>query len=405
MGGVEVLGVRSSRDAFIDARLRNELPSQAYDSARSDSLSVVETSLGSAGSSVDGALSSLFKSFSDLSVNPQSAVSRDGVVQSANNLATQMNGMATSFASSVQQTDANVRSSVQQVNVLASQIADLNKQIGDANGTDSSALKDQLNTAVQNLSKLTRISVVTQAQGTVDVSTGAGRTLVAGTSSYALSVTNAPTTGLAQIRSGGTDITSEITDGTVGGQLDIRDKTIPAYQAQLDQLAYDVTQQVNAVHASGFDATGAPGGAFFKPLATVAGAAAAFGVAPAVAADSSKIAASGTGAAGGNQTAQALAALRDAKVASGGTSTFVESWSVLVNHVGTDAASASNSLSSRNGVVSAVQTLADSASGVSLDEEASNLMKYQRAYEANAKFFSTVNSVLTTLMTSVGVTA
>jgi len=403
MGGVEILGVRSTRDAFIDSRLRNELPSQTFDSTRSDALSVVETTLGSVGSSIDGSLSALFKSFSDLSTNPQSAVYRDGVVQNANKLATSITEMSKSFSASATQADADVRLDVQQINTLSKQISQLNQRIGDSNGTDTSALKDQLSTAVQSLSRLARISVVTQPQGTVDVSLGAGRQLVVATSNYALSISNAPVTGRAQIRYGATDITSEITDGSVGAEIDIRDNVLPSYQQKLDQLAYDLTQQVNAVHATGYDATGAAGGSFFQPIATVSGAAAAFKVAPAIAANSNKIAASGTGAIGNNQTALALSALRDAKVASGGTSTFVESWSVLVGQVGTDAAAAKNSLQTRNGVVSAIQTLADSASGVSLDEEAANLIKFQRAYEANAKFFSAIDSVLTTLMSSVGV--
>ena len=349
-------------------------------------------------------MSALFKSFSDLSTNPQSAVYRDGVVQNANHLASSINELAKSFASSAQQADSDVRLDVQQINTLSSQIAQLNQRIGDANGgEDVSALKDQLSTAVQSLSKLARVSIVTQPQGTIDVSLGAGRQLVVGTSNYSLSVSNAPVTGKAQIRYGSTDITSEMTDGSIGAELDIRDNTIPAYQQKLDQLAYDLTQQVNAVHTTGYDASGTAGGSFFQPIATVTGAAAAFKVAPAIAANSSKIAASGTGAVGNNQTAVALAALRDAKVASGNTSTFVESWSVLVGQVGTDASVARNSLETRNGVVSAIQTLADSASGVSLDEEAANLIKFQRAYEANAKFFSAIDSVLTTLMSSVGV--
>lgn len=403
MGGVEILGVRSTRDAFIDSRLRNELPAQSFDSTRSDALSVVETTLGSVGTSVDASLSALFKSFSDLSTNPQSAVYRDGVVQTANKLATSINEMSKNFAASAQQADSDVRLDVQQINQLSKQIAQLNQRIGDSNGTDVSALKDQLTTAVQSLSKLTRISVVTQPEGTVDISMGAGRQLVVATSSYALSIANAPVTGKAEVRYGGTNITAEMTEGSIGAELDIRDNTIPSYQQKLDQLAYDLTQQINAVHATGYDANGTAGGSFFQPIAAVSGAAAAFKVAPAIAANSSKIAASATGAIGNNQTAIALAALRDSKVASGGTSTFVESWSVLVGQVGTDAQAAKNSVLTRNGVVSAIQTLADAASGVSLDEEAANLIKFQRAYEANAKFFAAIDSVLTTLMSSVGV--
>ena len=403
MGGVEVLGVHSTRDIFVNARLRNELPSQSFDSTKSDALSVVESSIGATGSSIDGALSALFGSFATLSVDPQSSVKREGVRLQAGRLANSFNELAGRFDASRHESDASVRQSIPEVNALSARIAQLNQRIGDANGVETASLKDDLDLSVQKLAKLTRISAITQPQGTVDVTTGAGRALVIGTSSYALTVSSAPATGLAEIRSGGVDITRELKDGSIGGLLDIRDTTVPKYQARLDQLAYDVAQQVNTVHASGYDGSGTAGGAFFQPIASVSGAATVFKVDPAIAADASKIAASATGERGDNGTAVALAALRDANVSNGGTATFVGSWSQLVNQIATDGADALNSLKTRGAVVTSIQRLRDSADGVSLDEEAGRLLQYQRAYEANAKFFSVVDSTLSTLLATFGV--
>ena len=400
MGGVDILGVRSTRDAFVDTRLRNEVPSRSYDDARSGSLSAIESTLGAAGSSIDGALSALFGAFGALSVDPQSSVQRDGVVRQAGRLTKAFNDMAGRLDASRREADAQVRGTVPQINALSARIAELNQRIGD--GADTGALTDELNLSLQNLSKLTQVSVINHPEGTVDVSTGSGRALVVGTFSYALSVTSAGATGFAQVRAGGVDVTSQLRGGSVGGFIDIRDTTIPRYQTQLDQLAYDVAQQVNTVHAGGYDLSGTAGGAFFTPIASVAGAAAALTVDPALAADSSKIAASKTGATGDNGTAQDLAALRDANAARGGTATFIGSWSTLVNTVGTDSADAQSSLKTRDNIVTSIQRLRDSVEGVSLDEEAGRLMQYQRAYEANAKFFTVVNTMLTTLMATFG---
>lgn len=402
MGGVDVLGVRATRDTFIDTRLRNELPAQAYDDARSGSLSSIESTLGAAGSSIDGALSALFGSFGSLATDPQSAVQRDSVVLQAQRLTKMFNDLAGRLDTSRREADAQVRNTVPQINVLTAKIAELNQRIGDANGTDTSSLTDDLNKSLQSLAKLTQVSVINQPNGTADVSTGAGRALVVGSHSYALSITNAPATGFAQIRAGSLDITSEIKGGSLGGYVDMRETTVPKYQSQLDQLAYDVAQQVNTVHGGGYDLAGNAGGAFFTPLASVAGAAKALSVDSAIVADSSKIAASKTGASGDNGTAQDLAALRDTNAASGGTTTFIGAWSTLVNTVGTDSADAQSSLKTRGDIVSSVQKLRDSVEGVSLDEEAGRLMQYQRAYEANAKFFSVVNSTLSTLMATFG---
>ena len=86
----------------------------------------------------------------------------------------------------------------------------------------------------------------------------------------------------------------------------------------------------------------------------------------------------------------------------GGSATFGESWGQLVYRVGTDTQTARAEQQSRGVVLDQVSRLRDQVSGVSLDEEAASMLKFQRGYEANARFFSTVNDVLDTLMNVVG---
>ncbi|MDH4066945.1 MAG: flagellar hook-associated protein FlgK, partial [Acidobacteriota bacterium] len=118
--------------------------------------------------------------------------------------------------------------------------------------------------------------------------------------------------------------------------------------------------------------------------------------------DPSLVAASGTGAPGDNAVARALAGLRDARTMAGGTATFSQSWGQLVYRVASDTKTALAEQRSHADVVAQVARLRDQVSGVSLDEESANMLKFQRGYEANARFFSTVNSVLDTLMNVVG---
>jgi flagellar hook-associated protein 1 FlgK len=130
----------------------------------------------------------------------------------------------------------------------------------------------------------------------------------------------------------------------------------------------------------------------------VAGAAAGLQIASALAADSGLVAASGTGAIGDNATARTLAALRDSKFANGGTATAVEAWAQLAYRIGTDLASARSANSAGEQVMQQLEQLRAQVSGVSMDEEAANLVRFQRAYEANARYFTTVNDLLDTLM-------
>ncbi|MCC7416266.1 MAG: flagellar hook-associated protein FlgK [Acidobacteria bacterium] len=397
-GGVEAAGLAAARDQFVETRLRSELPAQASDGAIADALAVVQTSLGDAGRSIDGSLTAFFDAFASLAQNPLSPVARDGVVLQGGLVAASFNEMAARLDESRTAADDQVRAAVNQVNTLASQIARLNAQIGGAGGADVEALEDSLGVAIRQLSALAPVAVMAREGGGADVSIGAGRALVIGANPYALDVASSGLPGFATIAAGGSDVTAELSSGTIGGLLRVRDTLVPGYQSQLDRLASDFASAVNAAHGAGFDGNGAAGQDFFTPPGAVAGAAAALAMNPAIAADPALVAASGTGAAGDNQAATAIAQLRDATAAGGGQATFAEAWSQLVYHVATDARRAQSDRQGRTAVVEAIQRLRDSVSGVSLDQEAGLMLRYQRAYEANAKFFGIVNGTLDTLL-------
>jgi len=219
---------------------------------------------------------------------------------------------------------------------------------------------------------------------------------VVGANVYGVTATSAGPQGFATLSTGGFDISAEISGGSIGGQLRVRDTLVPGYRASLDQLAYGVATSVNTAHQAGYDLNGAAGGAFFAPLATATGAAAAIAVNAAVAGDTRLIAAGGTTTAGDNQAARAIANLRSAALPGGGTP--LNGWSSLVYQVGADRQGASQEQTSRGEVVKQLQNLRDQTSGVSMDEEAAAMMKFQRAYEANARFFSAVNQSFDTLI-------
>jgi flagellar hook-associated protein 1 FlgK len=248
------------------------------------------------------------------------------------------------------------------------------------------------------MSELADVSVLHRADGAVDVTVAGGYALVVGASSYGVEMTPQPPSGFVTLSLADYDITGQLTNGRIGGLVELRDSSIPGYQSRLDQLAYDVATAVNTAHQAGFDAGGAAGGAFFTPPAAVAGAAAALSVSAAVQGDPLLVAASGTGASGDNQTARAIAALRDAPLASGATATGAEAWASLVYNVGADVRATDVSSGTRDQIVRQLQRLRDQQSGVSLDEEAANLMRFQRSYEASARYFTVIVDTLDTLM-------
>jgi len=400
--GVEVVSVQAQRDRYIEDRLRREQAGSAFTDAQLQGLQALQSTIGLPGAGIDARLAGLFDSLSTLANDVTSPTARDNVVAQGQSLAQSFNTMADRLAGARRDADSAVRGGVEEINTLAQQIAKLNDRIVSSNGVDTEAIRDQRGVLISRLSELAGVTTYERADGAADVSIGPGFALVVGATSFQLDMTPTTPSAMGAISIGGVDITQQITTGTIGGLLNLRDTVLPGYQTQLDQLAFDVATQFNAVHTTGFDGNGNAAGDFFVQPGAVAGAAAAFAVDPGVAANSQLVAGSATGAPGNNETARALAALRDARVMSGGTATASEAWGQFAYRVGADAATAASEEDTHSQVVLQLQKLRDSTSGVSLDEEAAWLMKYQRAYEANAKFFSTVNSAIDVLMGMVG---
>jgi flagellar hook-associated protein 1 FlgK len=386
--GVDVVAVRSVRDLMIERRLQQEVPAERREAALADVLGVVEVALGKPGESIDGALDRFFDAFANLSQSPSSSVARQEVLLQAESLAETFRDMAERLAVSYRDTNVQVASSAQDINDLATRIANINETIartGESAGGILTLQDEQ--------------SVLQRADGGVDITIGNGRALVIGENGY--QVQASAVAGVNHIFAAGVDITSELSAGKIGGLIYARDVRLPGYQNDLDALAYEVAADVNALHAAGVGGDGGTGRDLFTFTPAIvgsAGAASAIAVNPVVAADGNLVAAAGPGApVGDNTTARDIAALRHAKVV-GGSATFHDTWGQLVYRAGRDSQTAKNEAHSRKEIVTQVDALRDQVSGISLDEEAVNLVKYQKAYEANARFFRAIDSTLDTLL-------
>lgn len=399
--GVEVVQIRALRDLYIESRIGHEQAGKARDQAALDGLRGVEAAVGLPGSSIDARLAAFFDGFSLLATDVTSATARDTVVREGQELGRAFQALSADFAEARRATDQSIRDSVGELNDLAAKVAQLNARITGGAGADADALRDERNVAVQRMAELADVTVLNRPDGAVNVTAAGGYAMVVGASSYAMTVTPQPPSGFVQLSLADHDVTARLTSGRIGGLIGLRDEALPRYQARLDQLAYDVATQVNARHTAGFDATGAAGGTFFTAPGAVAGAAASFSVSAAVAADPQLVAGSGTGAVGDNQAARAIAALREARVMSGGTATASDVWASFAYEVGADVRATDVSSGTRDQIVRQLQRLRDQQSGVSLDEEAANLMRFQRTYEASARFFTTIVDTLDTLMAMV----
>ncbi|MGE0395042.1 MAG: flagellar hook-associated protein FlgK [Vicinamibacterales bacterium] len=403
--GVTVAGVRAMRDQQLDRRLFQEIPGQTREAAVAEQLSVIENVFGAAGQSVDGRLSALHDAFSLLAENPQSATARDQVRRQAGALASEFQAVDRRMQSVRMDADVAVRTAVTELNRLAEQVASANRSLSGASAATTANLQDTQTELVRKVSELANVGISLRGDGGIDLSFADGRPLVIGGTAYAVSAVSTPPDGMASLVTAGTAVDGEISGGRVGGLLRVRDVLIPGYQEQLDTLAQTVADEFNAIHEAGFDQTGAAGGPLFTLGTTppdVTGAARTFTLSAAIDADPRLIVAGATTDAGDNEQAKAMAVLRDARVMSGGTATLTEAWGQLVFAVGRDSAAASQEAGTQEAIVNQLDVLRDQVSGISLDEEAMQMLKFQRAYEASARYFSAVSQTLDILLQTVG---
>jgi flagellar hook-associated protein 1 FlgK len=295
---------------------------------------------------------------------------------------------------------------VEEINALAEELALLNRDITaqESGGTVSAPLRDRREAILARLSELTGGTAYPESSGRVSFALPGGTTLVAGIEPLPLATSRAAD-GTLRIHSGadGTDVTARLTGGRLGSLLAVRDGAIAGHVAALDQLAADIIGRANGLTAAAFDLQGNPGTPLFEPdPPAVPGAAGAIRVAPALVGDATLLAISASGAAGDGSVALALAALpQQASVGLGGKSA-ASFFSDLLAALGTDVAQADVSEAVSGSILESLESRRDSISGVSLDEEALELMRYQQSFEAAARFIQVLDSVTKTAVDLLG---
>jgi len=396
--GVTLQKIESVRDPILESQIQQETQTQGQLNALVSALSQTQTNFTSTGGDIGTAISNFFDSINQLSTSPADLSLRQGVLTAAGNVATAFNVASNHLTAQRSSLDQSVEQTVGQINQLTTQIAQLNGQISSLENVGQSAgtFVDQRTQLIDQLSSLVDVAVI-PADNSLTLTTASGTALVAGQQSFQLS-TQPDATGIQHVFAQGSDITSSIVSGQLGGLLEARDQQIPGIQNQLDTLAANFANAVNSVQTSGYDLNGnaATGTNLFTPPVGTAGAAANLSVAIS---DPVLIAASSDGTAGSNGNAENLYALRNQSLINGQSPT--DYYSSIVFNVGNAAANANAQQSASNLVLQQLNDQRGAISGVSLDQEAANMMRYQQAYDSSAQVVSTINSMMQTVINMV----
>jgi flagellar hook-associated protein 1 len=392
--GVEVTQVRQLRDTLLDNGVRSALAGQGSREEVSRAMSSIQSIAGSLEDGMSTDLSRLWSAWNDVAANPQGITARSTVIDAGTRLAATIRNASNSIETLATNSGARLGEYAAQATSLAQQVAGLNAKILDvtsAGGTPNDFL-DQRNLALEQLSKLTDAQVRTNG-AMVDVTIG-GSLVVSGFDAQALTVSGDP----PQILNGDTAITA---GGSLGALQGLATNALDDLRQRLDLLANGLRDAVNTAHAAGTDLDGAPGAEFF----TGSGAADF-----AVNADLGPrgLAASAGGEPSDGNNAVAMGDVRYATVIGtlndpgNATVTAGDAIADLVSDLGRRASSAQRELDATSATVSSLDAQRQDTSGVSIDEEMTTLLSYQRAYQAAARIITTSDEMLDTLINHVG---
>ena len=394
--GVDIIRVRRQQDALIQGALERERGSLGFAEERLRNLQDVELAFGGLeGNALTTRFSEFSTAFSQLAERAEDPARRRGAIDAAAALATGIRSTYDTLQQQRRDVDQNVRETVTEINRLSSELAELNRRISVSEdpGQATSPLRDQRDQVTEALRELTGATAYTDERGRVQLQFADGGSLVVGETARTLEVTE-DADGFARVVASGADVTGNDIGGRLGGLLLTRDTTIPQRQSELDALAVDLIDRTNALTTSGFDLAGNPGTALFEPDPTPAtGAAGSIDVSAAIRADVGLLAVSSDGTPGEGSLAQSIADLRESTSATLGGQSPEDYLAVLYASLGQDTANADVQAASSEQLTFSLEQRRDAVSGVNLDEEAVDLIRYQQTYEASARFISVLNDV------------
>jgi len=428
--GVQIQAVQRSYDAMLQQQLVSNNSTYQASLTTQTALQQVQPSFNEVATNGLGtAVDNFFGAWQDLSTNPQGTSERQALLSSTQVMTDtfhQMNANLTSIASSA---DNSLTGITGEVTGNAKSLALVNSQIitTQAAGGSTNELLDQRDLLLQNIAKDVGITSTVQSDGTATVTLAGGQQLVSG-AKYATLYTsqNAATpptndimlTGLgnpppANVPATDTNVSATVGGtgnslGNLGGMLQVRDSIVPGYLSKLNEMAANLVSTVNAQQSTGYGIDGPPattGHNFFAPAGVTAGTIALDPglTAATIAAGFPTATDPAPTSSGNNANALKVAALQQQTSAfSTGTDTIDGFYNSLVSSVGTDTQNAQNATTQGAAYLQQLGTLRDSNSAVSLNEELTNMTKYQLAFQGASKLINAAESMVDTLLAMIG---
>ena len=437
--GADVEETRQIRHIFLDNIYRKENMTLGYWETRNKSVQDVQNILGEPmGAGLQDVLNKFWDSWQELSKDPSNMSIRANVRQCGQDLADQVNHLGTQLDALQDNLNLEISNNIKEINDITRQIAGLNKEISidEVNGDRANDYRDQRNALVDRLSKLADVNVNEMNDGQLTVTLGGYILVNKGESTAIYGGTNPSTGPFIVPKFCDNNVDVPLKNGILKGLIDARgngyqisstsgnsaitngNASVTDVKQMLNDLVTSIVEQVNKVHNSGTTLSGNPGGNFFAPIRSGPQIAETYPVTPTHGTwlgnlklndnltDLANVVASTGTAVGDNTVALQIANLRNddniMQDGTGGVLSIDRFYQSIIRSVGISGSEAQNVLENQQKLVQSADGKRQAISGVSMDEEMSNMMKFQFAYGASSRVINVIDQMVDTMVNKMG---
>lgn len=410
--GSKTAAVTRINNPYLERQIGNERSLGGFYDGKAEAMGRVESVYNEQqNKGLNQFVADFFASVQEMANTPESLATRTQVRETADFLTKDFKRVNTQLKEITRDLDQQIVSSLDEVNGMTKEIASLNEKIQavELSGGHANDERDRRDLLLKQIGDRINIRWAEGADSTVTITAGTTGVLVAGYDAKTLvakPTSESDTKGEGNVdifylnKEGAeaVNITSQIVGGRVGGTLEVRDKVISDLLGDLDKMAYSFAANMNEAHRGGFNAYNETNMDFFELPTDVRHASANLAVSREILDDVGRIATAGSPSSPGDpRVATKMARLQQAK-AMDGENTFDEFYNSIVGKVGVQSKRAETASATQKDIVKQMNNIRESISGVSLDEEATKLIEYQKSFDASARLIRTADEMFDTVL-------
>jgi flagellar hook-associated protein 1 FlgK len=393
-GGVSLLGISGERDVFIERQVRYAMSESGQHETSYQQLRMIEDIIGDMGETgLSSAMDRFWNSWHDLANDPTSQSARNALSESTNYLTNKFQNIDEQLNNRAANINSEIETRVERVNTIITELSNINKELARTNGNSPSSI-DRRTVLLDELSELTGAEYRINDDETATVHLG-GAALLMGVNAHVIGTEKYAAGNVSLVIPAANNLELKINGGRIGALIDVRDNELNDLRASLDEFAVTLVREVNDIHRTGYNVDGATNICFFNLETTGIHN---ISLSDEILADVNNIAASGDGNTGDNQIALSIAGLDNKVVLNNGTETFGQAFSNILSQIGSRVVYAETVAEGAQLTLQQAEAWRESVSGVSLDEEMAELVRYQNSFNASAKLVTMIESMLDTVI-------